>query len=222
MPEPIRKSILPTTPPPEWEFATVLGAPHGCALLPTDTGDVVVRRRVTYGDWEPVRPDHWADEPATVGGAARTASGQQPETAPCACTHPQNRHLSACTECPCVGYAPTWPRQTTGSEGPDPCSACPTFPCRKCVPAVGQPAEAQAVCGDPTGCHRVVPCARPCGTDFLAEVDEQVRESKARDRAAVLREAADTIDATYTGFGIDRYVRHGADLLRRMAEEARS
>lgn len=31
-----------------------------------------------------------------------------------------------------------------GSEGPDPCSACPTFPCRKCAPAVGQPAEAQA------------------------------------------------------------------------------
>ncbi|MFJ6215084.1 hypothetical protein ACIQGZ_17370 [Streptomyces sp. NPDC092296] len=23
---------------------------------------VQVRRRVTYGDWEPVRPDHWADE----------------------------------------------------------------------------------------------------------------------------------------------------------------
>jgi hypothetical protein len=41
--------------------------------------------------------------------AARTASGQQPETGPCACTHPQDRHLSACTECPCIGYAPTWP-----------------------------------------------------------------------------------------------------------------
>lgn len=42
----------------------------------------------------------------------------------------------------------------------------------------------------------------------------------ATDRAAILREAADAIDATYTGFGIDRYVRHGADLLRRMAEDA--
>ncbi|MEU5580978.1 hypothetical protein ABZ791_30340 [Streptomyces huasconensis] len=40
------------------------------------------------------------------------------------------------------------------------------------------------------------------------------------DRAAVLREAADAIDAAFPGFGIDRYVRHGADLLRRMADEA--
>ncbi|MDR3082322.1 MAG: hypothetical protein LBV60_15595 [Streptomyces sp.] len=47
-----------------------------------------------------------------------------------------------------------------------------------------------------------------------AEV-EQLRT----DRAAVLREAADAIDATFTGFGIDRYVRHGAALLRRMADE---
>ncbi|MFF8412872.1 hypothetical protein [Streptomyces omiyaensis] len=62
-PEPIRKSLLPATPPPEWEFASVLAAPHGCALIPTDTGAIVVRRRVTYGDWEPVRLAQWADEP---------------------------------------------------------------------------------------------------------------------------------------------------------------
>ena len=61
--EPIRKSLLPCIPPPEWEFHSVLGAPHGCALLPVDTGAVVVRRRVIYGDWEPVRPDRWAPEP---------------------------------------------------------------------------------------------------------------------------------------------------------------
>jgi hypothetical protein len=45
---------------------------------------------------------------------------------------------------------------------------------------------------------------------------------RAEVRATTLSEGADAIDATYTGFGIDRYVRHGADLLRRMAEEARS
>ncbi|WP_190098630.1 hypothetical protein [Streptomyces griseoflavus] len=39
------------------------------------------------------------------------------------------------------------------------------------------------------------------------------------DRAAVLRWAADAIDATFTGPGLDRYTRYGADLLRRMADE---
>jgi len=66
--EPVRKSLLPCTPPPEWEFHTVHGArtgTEGCALFPGDTGPVVVRRRVSYGDWEPVRPDRWADEPPT-------------------------------------------------------------------------------------------------------------------------------------------------------------
>ena len=95
----------------------------------------------TPGTWTDCDQTDGHDGPHT---AARTAGGQQPKPAACACTHPQDRHLSACTECPCVGYAPTWPRQTTGSEGPDSCSACPTFPCRKCAPAVGQPAEAQS------------------------------------------------------------------------------
>ncbi|MDX3531184.1 hypothetical protein P1P75_33470 [Streptomyces sp. ID05-39B] len=65
-PHPISQSSLPPVPPPEWEFSTVLGArpdgQPGIMLLPGDTGGVVVRRRVSYGDWEPVRPDHWADE----------------------------------------------------------------------------------------------------------------------------------------------------------------
>ncbi|MFJ8345082.1 ParB N-terminal domain-containing protein [Streptomyces sp. NPDC094153] len=68
--EPIRKSLLPATPPSEYEFSSVFGAPHGCLLLPVDTGPVVVRRRVTYGDWEPVRPGHWADEPRSEARAA--------------------------------------------------------------------------------------------------------------------------------------------------------
>ncbi|MFD8899843.1 hypothetical protein [Streptomyces ardesiacus] len=66
--EPIRKSSLPTTPPSEYEFHTVHGGQPdspGVLLIPDDdSGPVVVRRRVTYGDWEPVRPDHWADEAA--------------------------------------------------------------------------------------------------------------------------------------------------------------
>lgn len=71
--EPIRKSLLPCTPPPEWEFHTVFGArtdTDGCALFPGDTGPVVVRRLVTYGGWEPVRPDRWADEPPTDAAPA--------------------------------------------------------------------------------------------------------------------------------------------------------
>lgn len=40
------------------------------------------------------------------------------------------------------------------------------------------------------------------------------------DRPAVLREGADAIDATFTGPDTDRYVRYGADLLRRLADEA--
>lgn len=78
---PIRKGLLPSIPPPEWEFHTVYGArtgTDGCALFPGDTGPVVVRRRVTYGDWEPVRPDRWADEPPTA--AAAVPAGQAPDT----------------------------------------------------------------------------------------------------------------------------------------------
>jgi hypothetical protein len=72
-PQPVRKSSLPCTPPPEFEFHTVFGArsgTDGCALFPGDAGPVVVRRLVTYGDWEPVRPDRWADEPETDARAA--------------------------------------------------------------------------------------------------------------------------------------------------------
>ena len=77
--EPIRKSSLPTTPPPEWEFFTFFPYPE------EDGGDMVrgqrqrgvqIRRLVTYGDWEPVRPDRWADEPEL----AVSSAGQAPAT----------------------------------------------------------------------------------------------------------------------------------------------
>lgn len=67
-PVPIDPGLLPCAPPSEWEFHTVLGAPHGCMLLPGDMGPVVVRRRVHYGPWEPVTPDHWAAPAAGQGG----------------------------------------------------------------------------------------------------------------------------------------------------------
>ncbi|MFE1264427.1 hypothetical protein ACFW5X_28355 [Streptomyces albogriseolus] len=75
-PEPIRKSSLPATPPPEWEFFTFFPYPDD------DGGDMVrgqrqrgvqVRRLVTYGDWEPVRPDRWADEPEAAAVSAAVA-----------------------------------------------------------------------------------------------------------------------------------------------------
>jgi len=94
-PEPIRKSQLPTTPPPEWEFSSVFGLPHGCVLAPTDAGDIVVRRLVTYGDWEPVRPARWADEPtATVRDAAR-------QTGPCGCGQPATPDVVHRQDGPC-------------------------------------------------------------------------------------------------------------------------
>lgn len=82
--EPIRKSLLPCTPPPEWEFSsafpTGLADEPGLMLLPSDQGPVVVRRRVTYGDWEPVRPDRWAEEP-------------EQDTQPAVPTPPADRNL---------------------------------------------------------------------------------------------------------------------------------
>ncbi|WP_435279132.1 hypothetical protein [Streptomyces sp. 1222.5] len=66
---PIRKSLLPCTPPPEREFSSAFAtgpdSEPGLLLVPGDAGPVVVRRLVTYGDWEPVRPNRWADEPET-------------------------------------------------------------------------------------------------------------------------------------------------------------
>jgi hypothetical protein len=75
-PEPVLKSDLPCIPPPEWEFHTVLGAAAdgsgGRVLLPGDMGPKVIRRRVSYGDWEPVHPDHWAEAPSCSGQAEVT------------------------------------------------------------------------------------------------------------------------------------------------------
>jgi hypothetical protein len=69
---PIRKSSLPCTPPPEWEFHTWFPHPDGGGdMVPGERQrGVLVSRRVSYGDWEPVRPDRWADEPPTDASSA--------------------------------------------------------------------------------------------------------------------------------------------------------
>jgi len=65
--DPIRKDSLPSTPPSEWEHFTWFPHPDGGGdMVPGQRQrGILVRRRITYGDWEPVRPDRWADEPET-------------------------------------------------------------------------------------------------------------------------------------------------------------
>ena len=96
---PIRKSLLPCIPPPEWEFSAVLGAPHGVMLIPDeDAGPIVVRRRVTWGDWEPVKPDHWAEEEASDVPDATPAPAPQLRKCPRCAADERTRgvlHLSA-------------------------------------------------------------------------------------------------------------------------------
>ncbi|MEU1443067.1 hypothetical protein, partial [Streptomyces mirabilis] len=73
--EPARASELPCIPPPEWEFHTWFPLPGGGGDMTPGQHQrgAQVRRRVTYGDWEPVRPDHWADEPPGTAAAAVSA-----------------------------------------------------------------------------------------------------------------------------------------------------
>lgn len=82
-----------------------------------------------------------ADAVLAVRDAARQTAGQTV----CACGHPKERHLTCCTECPCIGYAQTWPPQKRRIVPVcDQCSA-PWATGHSCdaIPAVEQPAEAQ-------------------------------------------------------------------------------
>jgi hypothetical protein len=76
-PEPIRRSSLPAIPPPEWEFHTWYPTPDGGGDMVPGQHDrgIQVRRRVTYGDWEPVQPDRWADEPTADATTAEPECG---------------------------------------------------------------------------------------------------------------------------------------------------
>lgn len=79
-PKPIRKSDLPTIPSPEWEFHTWFPHPDGGGDMVRGERQrgVLVRRRISYSDWEPVRPDQWADEPPT--DARVSSAGVSPAT----------------------------------------------------------------------------------------------------------------------------------------------
>lgn len=64
-PPPVSQDRLPPRSPPEYEYRTVLGGTNaaGVMLWPGQhPGRAVIRRLVTYGEWEPVTPDHWAPE----------------------------------------------------------------------------------------------------------------------------------------------------------------
>lgn len=99
---PVRKGLLPCIPPPEWEFHTWFPTPDGGGdLVPGQhQRGVHVRRRVTYGDWEPVHPDRWAPEPAPGPHRGVAAAPTPPQDGPHA---PHN--------------APEWPG--AGAETPD-------------------------------------------------------------------------------------------------------
>ncbi|MGY0062791.1 hypothetical protein ACWY4P_40700 [Streptomyces sp. LZ34] len=75
-PEPIRRSDLPPIPSPESEVFTWFPHPDGGGDMVRGQRQrgVQVRRRISYSDWEPVRPDHWADEPAGQGASADAAA----------------------------------------------------------------------------------------------------------------------------------------------------
>ena len=101
--------------------------PCGSRSLPTYSGNVVhcVLDAGHSKQCQSATEYPYVSWPNPSNGEGWRAVGQQP----CACGHLQDRHLSCCTECPCIGYVPVWPPQTTGPAA---------------TPAVGQPAEAQA------------------------------------------------------------------------------
>ncbi|MGW0012551.1 hypothetical protein ACWDVX_22750 [Streptomyces tendae] len=76
------------------------------------------------------------------------------------------------------------------------------------------------VCKDAEGCHRVVPCNPGCGTRDLRT--EATRPQPANvDRAAILREEADRIDATRADFpiAVQNGITWATAELRRVADE---
>ncbi|MFF8784753.1 hypothetical protein [Streptomyces sp. NPDC015125] len=71
----VRRSQLPPIPPAEWDHHTWYPTPDGGGdLVPGQhSRGVLIRRRVTWGDWEPVHPAHWAPEPERDANASRPA-----------------------------------------------------------------------------------------------------------------------------------------------------
>jgi len=117
-PDPILSTLLPNDPGPEWQYATVLGAPAGALLVPGDSGPVVVRRRVSYGRWEPVTPGRFADDPTSDPDNWCGAEPPREVAGPdgnvwtpgdCDCTRPPGHDgLHSCEPCAARYGAPGW------------------------------------------------------------------------------------------------------------------
>lgn len=77
---PIRRSDLPPTRSPESEIFTWFPHPGGGGDMVRGQRQrgVQLRRRVTYGDWEPVHPERWADEPEQQEAPTATDAAARP------------------------------------------------------------------------------------------------------------------------------------------------
>ncbi|MFI0929680.1 hypothetical protein ACH4TP_38015 [Streptomyces sp. NPDC021012] len=154
----------------------------------------------------------------------------------CACTHPQDRHLSACTECPCIGYAPTWPPQTTGQADTETrCSTCghPIEPfygadwihtagsdtgcLRATAPTTGQAGTETmpCICGHQEQRH-VEDVCQDCGCgDYLEPAD--ARDVINRWRTAALEARAQLAAASAVGQPAEAQATDEAEILARAA-----
>lgn len=157
--------------------------------------------------------DHVEEVVAGIRDAARQAAGQPV----CACGHPQGRHNTACANCPCVGFAQTWPRQaaerlaTTARVGRCPVMLQGGGRCEKNAdhrppgsddphtpePAVEQPAEAQPAAKALEALASDLSAARK----LLLPAD--VRAAIAAHRAEILREGLTAAERQFLTFALD-------------------
>ncbi|MFE5368144.1 hypothetical protein [Streptomyces mirabilis] len=80
---PVRRDLMPCIPPSDWEFYTAVASENGVAVYRDELpGRAVVRRRITYGDWEPVHPARWAPEPPLDGNRGIAAAPTPPQDGP--------------------------------------------------------------------------------------------------------------------------------------------
>lgn len=118
-PQPILSTLLPKPPAPKWEYCTWFPRPDGGGdLSPGQHGrGVVVRRRVSYGRWEPVTPGRFADDPTGTDddycGVEPPTRADDPRTnwGDCWCTLPANHEGEClCEPCHVRHGAPGWMR----------------------------------------------------------------------------------------------------------------
>jgi hypothetical protein len=227
-PKPVRKSDLPTIPSPEWEFHTWFPHPDGGGdMVPGERQrGVLVRRRISYSDWEPVRPDRWADEPPTDAAPAVSAgvSPATDQTAP-ACSGPIE-----CSHEAALGEAQQQARRLGLMVDEYGAGASALTDKLKRVRDIARRLAAHAV-----GFQDVLddsdrdPWARTVGADITALVEALDAPAAAVlpasvDRAVVLREAADHLarqadELWVPGTKAHTVMHADADELRRVAAE---